>query len=162
MIADPSPERRQHDRIARATLTLADTDGSIGLPWHVESMLGRMQRRGDIGSRERHAGEEFQRLFRQAHLDPLKASDPRREGQRSQPETPHGGDRARRRILAALDALGGQASPCGTCAWFVLGHELTVNAWAIREGWGGKPLHPATAKGILTGTLGVLASHFGT
>ena len=161
-VADPSAERRQHDRVSRAVETLPDATGAIGLPWHVESMLARLERRGDISARERHAGEEFHRLFQLAHLDPLKSPDVRREGPRSQSDAPHGNDRARRRILAALDALGGQGSPCGTCAWFVLGCELSIRGWAMRQGWSSRPLSRDVAKGTLIGTLGVLAGHFGT
>jgi len=157
----PTPERLAHDRIAQATDTIADADGSIGQPWLVESMLQRMYRRGDIGPPEWRAGEEFARLFRRAHLDPLKATDMGRDSLRSQIGGPHGSDRARRRVMAALDALGGQASPCGSCAWFVLGCEFSVRQWALREGWGGKPLSETVAKGTLLGTLGVLAKHFG-
>lgn len=158
----PTPERQQHGRITRDAETLADSDGSIGLPWRAESMLERMERLGEIAPRERHAGEEFARLFHLAHLDPLRASD-YTGGERilAGKGEPHGGDRARRRVIAALDALGGQSAPCGSCAWFVLGCEFTLNAWARREGWGGKPLHQPVAKGILLGTLGILARHFG-
>jgi len=155
----PSPERRQHGRITRADETLPDANGAIGLPWYAESMLARMERRGDITSRERHAGEQFGRLFQLAHLDALKSADLRRSG-RASTDTTHGSELARRRVLEALDALGGQASPCGTCAWFVLGCELSVHAWAMRESWNGRPLQPAVAKGVLKGTLGVLAQHF--
>lgn len=158
----PTAERQQHDRITREADQVVDSDGGIGLPWRAESMLERMERNGDISHRERHAGEEFARLFRHAHLDPLKAADPARGIRRSRPEPqPHESDRARRRVIAALDALGGQSSPCGSCAWFVLGCEISIRAWALREGWGGKPLSPHTAKGTLLGALGVLARHFG-
>lgn len=157
----PTPERQQHDRVTRDSETLADSDGAIGLPWRAESMLARMERNGDIGSRERHAGEEFGRLFVLAHLDPLRAADVLR-GDRSGNAGPQGTERARRRTLAALDALGGQSSPCGCCAWFVLGCEMSIQAWARREGWGGRPLRPEVAKGTLIGCLGVLARHFGT
>ena len=158
--AGPTPERRQHDRVTRDSETLADTLGAIGLPYRVEGLLGRLERHGDIGARERAAGEEFARLFQLAHLDPLRAPDVRREGARSQPDTPHGGDRARRRVLAALDALGGHGSPCGSAAWFILGCEFSVRQWALREGWRGRPVREHVAKGILVGTLGVLAEHF--
>ena len=157
----PSAERHQHNRISREVETVADSNGSIGFPWRVESMLERMQRNGDISHRERHAGEEFARLFQLAHLDPLRSTDARQEGSRSKLDEPHGSERARRQVIAALDVLGGQSSPCGSCAWFVLGCELSIRAWALREGWGGKPLSPHTAKGTLLGALGVLARHFG-
>jgi hypothetical protein len=160
-LAGPTPEREQHDRITRPDETLADSDGGIGNPYRAETLLERLERRGDITARERHAGEEFARLFHLAHLDPLKSADVRREGQRRQREEPHGSDRARRRILAALDAMGGQSSPCGSAAWFILGCEQSIQAWAIREGWANRPIRPEVAKGILLGSLGILARHFG-
>jgi len=158
MIAAPSAERRQHDRVVRAGETIADSEGCIGAPWLVESMLERMERRGDIGRRERHAGEEFGRLFRLAHLDPLRAAGIVREGGGS--AGPHGSERARRRIVAAMDALGGHGSPCATAAWFVLGCEMSLRQWSLREGWAGKPIREQVAKGILVGALGILAEHF--
>ena len=156
----PTPERARHDRIARADATLADSDGGIGAPWLVESMLERMQRRGDIGSRERAAGEEFGRLFQLAHLDPLRASDVHRT--HGGTTGPHGTESARRRILAALDALGGQSSPAGACCWYVLGCEMSLATWSQREGWAGRPLNPQVAKGILVAGLGCLSRHFRT
>ena len=43
----------------------------------------------------------------------------------------------------------------------MLGLDFTIHAWARREGWGGRPINPAVAKGMLVATLGVLARHFG-
>lgn len=158
----PTPEREQHSRITRPDDTIADSEGAIGLPWRAETALERMERLGEIGARERQAGEEFHRLFHLANLDPLRASDTvRGERTLAGKGEPHGSDRARRRVLAALDALGGPSSPCGSAAWFVLGLEFTLTAWARREGWGGRPLRPEVAKGTLLGSLGVLARHFG-
>jgi len=157
----PTPQRYRHDRVTRDSETLADSDGAIGLPFRVEGLLGRLERHGDITASQRHAGEEFARLFALAHLDPIRAADVLRGERTGSAATSHGSERARRRVLAALDALGGQASPCGTCAWFVLGCEMTVTAWAMREGWGGRPLSREVAKGTLIGSLGVLARHFG-
>lgn len=156
----PPAERGRHDRIARAVDTISDGAGFISQPYRAESMLERLERRGDISHRERRGGEEFARLFRRAHHDPLHAADMLRgsPGQISA----HGTEAARRSISASLDALGGLGSPCGSAAWFVLGHELSVRQWAMREGWKGRALRHETATGILRGTLGVLAAHFGT
>jgi len=153
-------ERLAHDRITRDAATVADSSGGIGLPWRVESLLARLERHGDIGYRERLAGEEFGRSFQIAHLDPLRAASLLR-GDAGGAALGHGSERARRRIIDALDALGGHGSPCGSCAWHVLGTELSLRAWATREGWGGRPLRPEVAKGTLLGTLGVLVKHFG-
>jgi len=160
MIADPSAERRRHDRITRAVATVPDAHGGIGHPWLTETPLERMQRRGDIGAPERAAGDEFARLFRIANLDPLRAADLLRANGSSL--SANGIEHARRRLDAALHVLGGAASPCGSCAWFVLGVELSLAQWAQREGWQGRPLRHEVAKGTLIGTLGVLRQHFGT
>jgi hypothetical protein len=157
----PTPQRHQHDRVTRDAETLADAAGSIGLPYRVESLLGRLERHGDITAAQRHAGEEFGRLFALAHLDPIRAADMAHGDRTGSAAANHGSERARRRVLTALDALGGQGSPCGSAAWFILGCEYSVRAWALREGWGGKPLREHVAKGTLIGTLGVLAKHFG-
>jgi hypothetical protein len=156
----PLPERLQHDRITRDNDQVADAAGAIGQPWRVEGLLARLERHGDIGPRERMAGEEFGRLFQLAALDPLRAAD---MGQRVQAQTggPHNSAWAHGKLNLALDALGGLHSPCGTCAWFILGLELSMRDWALREGWGGRPIRPEVAKGTLLGTLGVLAKHFG-
>ena len=155
----PPPERRQHGRVGRDTAQLVDAEGGIGLPFRAESLLARLERQGDIGPRERLAGEEFHRKFRLAHLDPLKAADLMR-GQTSRPTGPHGTEPARHAIAVALQALGGHGSPCGACAWYVLGCEYSVREWALRQGWSGKPISQHVAKGTLLGTLGVLAKHF--
>jgi hypothetical protein len=36
-----------------------------------------------------------------------------------------------------------------------------VREWAIRQGWGGRPVRQEQAQGILVAALGVLAAHFG-
>ena len=68
---------------------------------------------------------------------------------------------ARRKIGAALDALGGHESAAGSCAWHVVGLEMSVREWAMRQGWGGRPVAPPQAQGMLVATLSVLAGHFG-
>jgi len=156
---EPSRQRRQHDRIVRDAVQLADSAGMIGVPWRAEGLLARLERHGDIGRRERQAGDEFARLFHLAHLDPLKAAD---MGQRSDraPTTAHGGERARQRIGAALDALGGTDTLCGSCAWHIVGAEMTLAEWAQRQRWAGKRITPTTAKGVLLATLNQLGRHF--
>ena len=160
-MTEPSPERRQHDRITRAPEQVADADGAIGSPWRAEGLLARLERHGDIGHRERAAGDEFGRLFQLAHLDPLRAADMSTPLQR--PGTPAlSGANARAEIHRALDSLGGLHSPAGCAAWFVLGCELSLRQWALREGWAGRPLREPVAKGILLAALGTLARHFRT
>lgn len=158
---DPSPERRQHDRVTRAPDQVADSDGNIGSPWRAEGLLARLERHGDIGPRERMAGDEFARLFQLAHLDPLRAADIMRGAPSYQADV-HSADRARRQVGDALNALGGPASPAGSCAWFILGSEMSLRQWALRQGWAGRPIREQVAKGTLIACLGVLRHHFGT
>lgn len=159
-IAILSSERLQHDSISQAPQML-DAGGLIGSPFRVESMLERLERQRDIGPRQREAGEMFQRLFRQAHLDPMKAADMMREVRSAGAHDGSGVERARDRVNDAMQAMGGHGSPAGSCAWYVLGDEVSLAEWARREGWGGTPLRPETAKRILIGALDVLAANFG-
>ena len=155
-----TPERMSHDRIERAAEQIADALGMAGAPWRVESMLARLERHGTISARERLAGETFGRLFRLAALDPLHAAGMARKCDAAATEGPKC-IWARERINDALDALGGLHSACGSCSWHVLGMELSVREWAVREGWGGRPVSPHVARGTLCGALGVLVKHFG-
>jgi hypothetical protein len=68
---------------------------------------------------------------------------------------------ARRRVGAALDALGGLGSPAGSCVWHVVGLQRSIREWAMRQGWGGRPVRVEQARGILVAALGVLAQHYG-
>jgi hypothetical protein len=68
---------------------------------------------------------------------------------------------ARERVARALDALGGHGSPAGSCVWHVVGLQASVREWALRQGWGGRPVRQESAQGILVAALGVLAKHYG-
>jgi hypothetical protein len=68
---------------------------------------------------------------------------------------------ARERIARALDALGGHGSPAGSCVWHVVGMQTSIREWALRQGWGGRPVRQESAQGILVAALGVLAKHYG-
>jgi hypothetical protein len=58
-------------------------------------------------------------------------------------------------------ALGGLRSPAGSCVWHVVGLQRSVREWAMRQGWGGKPVRVERAQGILVAGLGVLAGLHG-
>jgi hypothetical protein len=160
-VIEPSPQRRQHDRISRDAAQLADSAGLIGVPWRAEGLLARLERHGDIGRRERSAGEEFARLFHVAHLDPLKAHDMAAERVVATHRGQHSTERARHRIGDALDTLGGLDSLCGSCAWHILGGGITIAEWSLRQRWAGKRINPTAGKGILIATVDMLARHFG-
>jgi hypothetical protein len=154
----PTPERLQHGRVVRAQKTVADAQGNIGLPYIAEGTLARLLRRGAITAAQWHAGLRFEELFARAGLDPLRAID--LSGRIPGGDLPHGADRAYRLVHEALDALGGIHSPCGCACWFILGCGMSVQQWATREGWNGRPIRHETATIVLVGALGVLESHF--
>ena len=68
---------------------------------------------------------------------------------------------ARGRVHQAMAGLGGISSPAGSCVWHVVGLQRSVREWAIRQGWGGRPVRQQQAQGILVAALGVLAAHSG-
>jgi hypothetical protein len=68
---------------------------------------------------------------------------------------------ARCRVHQAMAALGGISSPAGSCVWHVVGLQRSIREWAIRQGWGGRPVRQEQAQGILVAALGMLAVHFG-
>ena len=54
---------------------------------------------------------------------------------------------ARRRVGQALDALGGLGSPAGSCVWHVVGLQRSIREWAMRQGWGGRPVASSRRRG---------------
>lgn len=126
----------------------------------VVDTLGQMLVNGTITAAMHEAGTAFRGQFRAAAHDALRVS-PLVRLPRTADTTPT--DRqlaARRRVDAALNALGGAESAAGSCAWHVLGLECSVREWAARQGWGGRPIGHAQAQGILVAALGVLAGHY--
>jgi hypothetical protein len=67
----------------------------------------------------------------------------------------------RRGVHKALEALRGISSPAGSCVWHVVGLQRSVCEWALRQGWGGRPVRQEQAQGILVAALGMLAAHVG-
>ena len=68
---------------------------------------------------------------------------------------------AHRRGHQPMAALGGISSPAGSCVWHVVGLQRSVREWAMRQGWGGRPVRQEQAQGILVAALGMLAAHVG-
>ncbi len=123
-------------------------------------LLGRLEANGTITPVMRDAGRFFHAQFRAAALDPLQAGPlvrlPAGGGDRLTERTTD----ARRRAMAALDALGCPDSAAGSCVWHVLGCEASIREWAARWGWNGRPVGHTQAQGILVAALGVLDAHF--
>ena len=158
----PTPERLRHGDVERAPHAIADEAGRPARPYRATDSLARMVRHGTITPAMRQAADDFRVLFARASLDPLRAPDLRRP-----PAGAHGPEmterqvEARRRVLRALSAVGGIASPAGSCLWHVVGCESSVRQWALRQGWGGRQLSEETASGVLVAALGVLQALYG-
>jgi hypothetical protein len=139
-----------------------DPHGKIGVRHRLIDTLGRMLKSGTIDQAMHDAGRDFEATFIIAQLDPLRAVPilcvP---GIGRQPDLNERQLHARRRVQEALQALGGHGSPTGSWAWHVLGCQRSIREWAMRQGWGGRPLHVQQAQGIALAALDLLARHFG-
>jgi hypothetical protein len=139
-----------------------DPDGRIVYHHRTVDTLGKMLRAGTIDQAMRDAAKDFQAAFIIANLDPLRALPILRvPGTGREPELNQRQLHARRRVHAAMEALGGLSSPAGSCIWHVVGLQRSVRDWAIRQGWGGRPVRQEQAHGILVAGLGMLATQFG-
>ena len=139
-----------------------DPDGRIVYHHRTVDTLGKMLRAGTIDQAMHDVAKDFQAAFIIANLDPLRALPILRvPGTGREPELNERQLDARRRVHRALEALGGISSPAGSCVWHVVGLQRSVREWAIRQGWGGRPVRQEQAQGILVAALGMLAAHRG-
>lgn len=157
----PSKWRLQHGGFSEA---IREADPETGVPVvhrRAVDTLGMMLANGTITQQMHDAGGVFRRLFRTAALDGMARSPLIRLPGKTADTLSERNVDARRKVADALDALGGHDSAAGSCAWHVVGLEMSVREWAMRQGWGGRPVAPPQAQGMLVATLGVLAAHFG-
>jgi hypothetical protein len=158
---EPTPWRLQHGPIA-APQRIADPD--TGTPVAVRraiDTLGQMLANATITPEMHEAGCIFRSQFRLASLDPLRARSLIRLPGSTGDSVTESQAAARQRVARALAALGGAGSPAGSCVWHVVGCEASVREWAMRQGWGGRPVPTSQAQGMLVAALAVLAAHYG-
>jgi len=137
-----------------------DPDGRIVVHHRTVDMLQRMLQSKRINEAMHSAAREFQTNFTIANLDPLRALPVLRvPAPRGEVDLNERQLHARRRVLEAVQALGGISSPAGSCIWHVVGLQRSVREWALRQGWGGRPVRQEQAQGILIAALGMLAGH---
>ena len=152
--------KRQHDVLE--PVYEADPEGRPVVHHRTVDTLGIMLRAGTITKPMHDAARDFQAQFTIACYDTLVCMrfqrDPSRGNRAELTETQID---ARRRVSAAMDALGGLGSPAGGCVWHVVGLQRSIREWAMRQGWGGKPVRVEQAQGILVAALGVLAGWYG-
>jgi hypothetical protein len=139
-----------------------DPDGRIVVHNRLVDSLGRMRKSGGIDEAMYYAARAFQADFTIANLDPIRAAPMLRvPGAGREPDLNERQIAARRRVHAAMQALGGIGSPGGSCVWHVVGCGCSVREWAMRQGWNGRPVRQEQAQGILVAALGMLAAHVG-
>src|SRR5262249_7547855 len=158
--------RLAHAPVERLTATIADAVGRPSLPYRAVDTLVLMERRGSITAGMRQAGEMFRNRFAVAQLDPLRALDLARLSLGAKPTPRRAGapglrvEAARIAVWRAVGAVGGIASPAGSCLWHVVGWECSLKHWALQQGWSGRRVSQETASGILIAALGALEIHF--
>jgi hypothetical protein len=139
-----------------------DPDGRIVYHHRTVDTLGKMLRAGTITPEMHEAAQGFQANFIIAQLDPLRALPVLRvPGTGREPDLSERQLHAKRRVHEAMQALGGLSSPAGSCVWHVVGLQRSVREWALRQGWGGRPVRQEQAQGILVAALGMLAAQSG-
>jgi hypothetical protein len=147
-----------HPRRELEEVREVDPDGRIVIHHRTVDTLGKMLRAGTITQEMHDAARAFQAAFTIANLDPIRASPMLRiPGAGREPDLNERQLDGRRRVHAALQALGGISSPAGGCVWHVVGLQRSVREWAVHQGWGGRPVRQEQAQGILVAALGVLA-----
>jgi hypothetical protein len=139
-----------------------DPEGLTVVRHRTVDTLGRMLKSSAIDQAMYDAARDFQVAFFVANLDPLRAVQVLRvPGAGREPNLSDRQIDARRRVHAAMHALGGINSPAGSCIWHVVGMGRSVREWAIGQGWSGRPIRQEQAQGMLLAALGVLAAHGG-
>jgi hypothetical protein len=139
-----------------------DPEGRIVYHHRTVDTLGKMLKAGTITQEMHDAAKDFQAAFIVANLDPLRALPILRiPGTGRDPDLNDRQLHARRCVHKALEALGGISSPAGSCVWHLVGLQRSVREWALRQGWGGRPVRQEQAQGILVAALGMLAAHLG-
>lgn len=159
------PMTAKQRRTTRA-ITEFDPNGIEVTHHRTVDTLALMLRSGAITAAMHAAARDFQAAFTIACFDSMPRINLTLMA-RSPSAAHHARDlsdaqlTARERVARALDALGGHGSPAGSCVWHVVGMQTSVREWALRQGWGGRPVRQENAQGILVAALGVLAKHFG-
>ncbi|WP_368419980.1 hypothetical protein [Rhodovarius sp.] len=157
----PSKWRLQHGGFGEAIREADPETGTPVLHRRAVDTLGMMLANGTITQQMHDSGEIFRGLFRRAALDGMARSPLIRLPGKAADALSERNIDARHKVAEALNALGGHDSAAGSCAWHVVGLEMSVREWAMRQGWDGRPVAPPQAQGMLVATLSVLAGHFG-
>ena len=154
------------ERLAQAPVAIVAERDPDGWPvTHCRSIdtVGRLIRAGLVDIDHGDAATRFRRDFHRARFEPLGAADLRRQrGAGGHHEILDDVEDARQRIWDALNHLGGLSAPAGAIIWHVIGMEMTLRDWSLRQIWGsGRTIRQEVATGVLIAALGVLSGYYG-
>ena len=157
---EPTPERQARGKIVRISprTPILDSRDALSRPYRALDILQRLEARGVITPEMAKAGARFHRIFRKAQLDYLHAPDLSRipmRGKRREEES-DSVDKCRELISKRIFLLGGFAEIGGSCAWHVLGCEMSLREWAATRVWNGPRIDLHEARGALRVTLSIL------
>jgi hypothetical protein len=158
--ASPPPERARHDPVQ--VVEERDPNGWPVRHFRVSDSIGRLVRGGVITGPVALAADRFRKDYHMAQFDPLSAMDIRRpRGAGGKEAIIDRVEAARDRVARALLHLGGMSSAAGSAIWFVVGAEMSIQEWSLRQEWGsGRPLRHDMATGILVAALGTLEGFY--
>ena len=158
-----TPERRRRKDLMREAVPDPDDQKIDRLVWRASSHLQRMLNKGTIKASEALAGEVFYQDFHRAGWHALRAASMEWSPRGERGDNP-GVQAARLELYKAFDVMGGLGAPCSQVLIHVIGMEMSIRAWALREGGGvgGWRLDPQTARGLLIGALSVMVAHYGS
>ena len=145
----------------------SDPDGRPVTHGRTVDTLARMRRVGTVTPAMHDAARDFQAHFIIAAYDASPGSSIVRIARIRNRKGAWSDDltvrqvAARERVHEALAALGGMASPGGSCVWHVAGLGHSLREWAVQQGWNGRPMQLNQATGVLITALGTLAVHYG-
>lgn len=157
----PTHERFKHGAgVARLDKPIADDEGRPVRPFRAATFLSTLQADGLIDKATLVAAEDFRAQFYKARFDPLGAAELVRRSRSTGGTEPSSRIHARHAVWAAVVAVGGLASPGGSCLWHVVGWECELARWALEQGWVGRRISLEAAHGILIATLASLKEHY--
>lgn len=160
-LSKPSPWRLQHGGFDDGVRGADPETGTPILHRRAIDSLGVLLANDTITAQMHEAGVIFRTLFQRAAFERIRTMPLLRIAGSTADLLTESQAVAREKVVRAIDALGGFASPSGSIAWYVIGLEQTIREWSLRQGWGGRAMNPAQAQGALLGALGVLSVHFG-
>lgn len=148
----PTPERMEHGDIKR--VDHHDPDGSLRLRRGYRAMdtLERYWSAGYVSAAAYSAARAFQEDFATARCAGPPPVDLLRAGDGNGLPPQYGATEAAERVWRALKLLGGQGSPGGSCAWFVLGLQHSLTDWRDAI----KPMSGKAAKQTFLGVVDVI------